>query len=382
MFPPTACRGPGPARRRSSGTKPTPARSASAGPRGADGRPASRTCRCGAGRARAVQRLQQLGAARRHEPGEADDLAGAHGRDDAGGFARPGRAPRGSTQILDLSTSPAPAAAAERREQGSAPGGRPSSEIRCRSAGPGAAPATLRRRAARSPGRRCVDLLEAVGDVDDRHAAPRAARGSANSRSTSASASAAVGSSMIRTRASRESALAISTSCCSPTRSEPTGRRRVDLHAERGRASRGRCGPSPAGRRCAAGPRLAAEGEVLRHGERRDQVQLLVDRGDAGAWASAGPAKRTGSPVEDDLAVVVGDDAGEDLDQRATSRRRSRRAGRAPHPPAGSRSTPRRARTPPKRLVIPDIATVTWSLMRADPGPSGEIAAAWPTAPR
>jgi hypothetical protein len=52
-----------------------------------------------------------------------------------------------------------------------------------------------------------------------------------NSRATSASVRALVGSSMIRMSVSSDSALAISTSCWSPTRSSRTGRRGGTPHS-------------------------------------------------------------------------------------------------------------------------------------------------------
>ncbi len=70
-----------------------------------------------------------------------------------------------------------------------------------------------------------LKLLDAVRDVDDRNAVRGETAVTPKRRCTSASATAEVGSSMMRTRASIESALAASTSCCSATRHCRTGRR-------------------------------------------------------------------------------------------------------------------------------------------------------------
>ena len=79
---------------------------------------------------------------------------------------------------------------------------------------------------------------------------PRAAscRTMRNSRAHSAGDSAEVGSSMIRIRASSDSALAISTSCCSPTRRPADPRLRVELDPEPGEQPPRRRRPSPGGR--------------------------------------------------------------------------------------------------------------------------------------
>ena len=138
-------------------------------------------------------------------------------------------------------------------------------------------------------------LVDAVRDVDDRRRRRAAScRMIRKSRAHSAGDSAEVGSSMIRMRASSDSALAISTSCCSPMRRPADPRLRVELDAEPVEQRAARPRPSRGGRGSArpisgSRPRkmLAATLEL------RDEVQLLVDDGDArrarrrGRWRSA-----------------------------------------------------------------------------------------------
>ena len=92
--------------------------------------------------------------------------------------------------------------------------------------------------------------------------------------------SAEVGSSMTTSFASIDSARAISTICCSATERSATSRRGS---TSRPTSRRERPGPpvqlAPVDE--AAPPRLAADEHVLRHRQRRDQVELLVDRDDA-----------------------------------------------------------------------------------------------------
>ena len=98
-----------------------------------------------------------------------------------------------------------------------------------------------------------------------------------NRCSTSASVSEAVGSSMMRTRAFCDRALAISTRCRLPT----SGRPPCDPGPGRGcRARRGSRAPSPASgsSRCRpTPPRRVADEDVLGHGELGEEQQLLVD---------------------------------------------------------------------------------------------------------
>ena len=126
-------------------------------------------------------------------------------------------------------------------------------------------------------------LLEPVRDVDDPDALRPSARGSTRNRfSTSRSLSDAVGSSMIRIRASAPSALAISTSCCSGIVSARTSAVGVDRARRRAPSS----SPRPARRRSPqrtrrhGPPRLEPERDVLGDGQVGEQRRLLVDRGD------------------------------------------------------------------------------------------------------
>ena len=62
---------------------------------------------------------------------------------------------------------------------------------------------------------------------------------------------------------------------------------------------------------------LTAEEDVLGDGELGDQVELLVDDGDAVALGVAGAVQHERLAVEEQLAGVVGVGAAEDLHQRA-----------------------------------------------------------------
>ena len=71
-------------------------------------------------------------------------------------------------------------------------------------------------------------LLQPMRDVDDRDAVRRQVADDLKRTAISAALSAEVGSSIIRTRTSRTSALAISTICCWPSGSVPTTGARID----------------------------------------------------------------------------------------------------------------------------------------------------------
>ncbi len=165
-------------------------------------------------------------------------------------------------------------------------------------------------------------LLQPVRDVDDPDAlrlqlADRRGRGC----STSWSLSEAVGSSMIRIRASAPSARAISTSCCSGIE-----RRRTSVSGSiaapiRSSSRRARSRRSPQRMRRQAPARLQARGRCSRRRSGRG-------RGPAAGRSRRSPAPRarTGSFSSTDLAVdldrplvrPVG--AGDDLDQRRLPR--------------------------------------------------------------
>ena len=143
----------------------------------------------------------------------------------------------------------------------------------------------------------------------------RRARTTPKRRATSLPVRAAVGSSMIRTRASKESALAVSTSCWSAMDRPRAGRSGSRSTARRvksvtGGRVHGAVVDAPQG---AAG--LAAHEDVLGHGQVGKERRLLVDDGHPGV---AG----VGRAVQDDrLAVELQDtgvgavDPGERLDQ-------------------------------------------------------------------
>ena len=113
---------------------------------------------------------------------------------------------------------------------------------------------------------------------------PRAACATtSNSRSTSTPDSAAVGSSITMTRASSDSALAISTICWSAMDSPRADPARVELHAQPREQGRGL--PRASRRRSIRRPaaqRLAAHEDVLGDRQVGEQGGLLVDDRDAG----------------------------------------------------------------------------------------------------
>ena len=129
--------------------------------------------------------------------------------------------------------------------------------------------------------------------------------------------SAAVGSSITMIRASRASAFAISTSCCCPTERRETGTSSGSVEAElvqralrrvRGRAAASRNPP-----RVGSAP----ERDVRGRRQLRHERELLIDHADPEPLAP--PAARrscTGVAVDEDLAFVGLQRAGEDLHQR------------------------------------------------------------------
>ena len=136
--------------------------------------------------------------------------------------------------------------------------------------------------------------------------------------SESLSLSAAVGSSRISSRTSLDSALAISTSCCLPTPSWPTGvtgfsSRPTDVQQLPASA----LAQVPVDE-AAAAALLVAEEDVLRDREVGDQRELLVDDHDPDVLAVADAAEVDGLAVVDDLAVVAAGrvDARQHLHQR------------------------------------------------------------------
>ena len=125
-------------------------------------------------------------------------------------------------------------------------------------------------------------FLQPVGDIDDADALARAARAMTSNRPcTSRSLSAAVGSSMIRIRASVPIALAISTTCCSGIVSVSASRSGSSAAPTRARSS---VDCAPPRRPVDAAPGVAAlerERDVLGDREVGKKRRLLVDRRDA-----------------------------------------------------------------------------------------------------
>ena len=124
-------------------------------------------------------------------------------------------------------------------------------------------------------------LVELVRDVDDRDARAPAGRAmTRKSPSTSAALSADVGSSMIRTRTSWASALAISTTCCWPMRRSLTSVVGVDRPAPAADDSRARCRSALRSIDAADATQLRGQEDVVGDAEVGAQVELLVDDAD------------------------------------------------------------------------------------------------------
>ena len=89
----------------------------------------------------------------------------------------------------------------------------------------------------------------------------------------------------------------------------------VEVEAEAGEGFFGvASGGAPVDEAQAAG--LAAEGEVFGDGQRRDEVDLLIDGRDAAGFGVGRRTRGDASALEGDFAGVGGVDAGEDLDER------------------------------------------------------------------
>ena len=166
-------------------------------------------------------------------------------------------------------------------------------------------------------------------DVDDGDAlALCRPRRIAKSRSASRWPSGAVGSSRMRTLGSCDSALAISTSCRSASDRLPTRRRGRNARGRAARAPRRSCAAHRADVEQAEAARLAAERDVLRDREVRQQAELLVDGGDAELDRAAACCRSsTGAPAEADRAGI-GASMPERMLIRSTCRRRSGRSAR------------------------------------------------------
>ena len=194
-------------------------------------------------------------------------------------------------------------------------------------------------------------LAEEVGDQDDRRpAGDERADDLVQLLASRRRSSAAVGSSMTISCASRESARRISTFCCSPVRRRPAG------------ASPGSSKPAPRGElvvgrvelpaaQNAGARRLDAEEDVLRDRQLRDDERLLRDRRDPVLERLARRAERDRLAVEDDPAAVRARARPRRSARAWTCRRRSRRRARGRSRGRPSSETPRSAWTPPKCLA-------------------------------
>ena len=145
----------------------------------------------------------------------------------------------------------------------------------------------------------------------------RRARMMRKSSSISVLVRAAVGSSMMRTEASSERALAISTICCCATLRSRTLARGSSLRWSRSMSSAVSSTwrlSSTVKREAAA--RLAAHVDVLGDGEVRGQDELLVDHADAQVAAGSRVRDVHLLALEPDGAGILAVDAGQDLHER------------------------------------------------------------------
>ena len=127
-----------------------------------------------------------------------------------------------------------------------------------------------------------------------------------NSRSTSGPDSAAVGSSMISTRASKLSALAISTICWSAIERPRTGRLGVEPDAQAVEQALDLVVQGAPVDPSGARQRLAAHHDVLRDREVGEQRRLLVDDGDARVARVGGAVEVRGLVVDEDARPCRG----------------------------------------------------------------------------
>ncbi len=134
--------------------------------------------------------------------------------------------------------------------------------------------------------------------------------------STSRSPSEAVGSSMIRMRASAPRARAISTSCCSGIERRRTSVSGSMLAPIRDSSCRARSRRLRQRTRSPGAARFEAEGDVLGDGQVGEEGRLLVDRGDAEGAGADGVVVDDRLAEDFERALVGGVGAGDDLDER------------------------------------------------------------------
>ena len=161
---------------------------------------------------------------------------------------------------------------------------------------------------------------------------PRSRRTSPKSASTSSSVSELVGSSRISTRASIESARAISTICCWSGRSRRTGMPGSRSRSSRASASRARRRVARQSIEAGAPHHAVPEEDVLGDREVGRERRLLRDRRDALAQRLGRVAEARRLARRTDLAAVGLHLPREDLQQRRLARAVLADAARAPRP--------------------------------------------------
>ena len=144
----------------------------------------------------------------------------------------------------------------------------------------------------------------------------RRLRATANSRSTSTPDSAAVGSSMISTRASSETAFAISMTCWSAIERPSAGRSGSMRTPSRRKSDSTSRAHRPAVDPAEAADGLAAHEDVLGDRQVGEERGLLVDDGDARLLRLGGRREVDVLAVEAELARVAAVEPGDDLHER------------------------------------------------------------------
>ena len=165
------------------------------------------------------------------------------------------------------------------------------------------------------------DLVEAVGDEQEGAAfVAEAPRDGEEALDLDAAESAAVGSSMISTRASSEMAFAISMICWSAIERPSVIALGVERDAEPREDLRRLLAHRLAVDAADAVGRLAAHEDVLGHRQIGEERRLLVDHGDAGGLGLRGAVEVDGFAVEQELPGVAAVEPRDDLDERGLAR--------------------------------------------------------------